>query len=46
MNDDDYRSRFGRTDYLLQASARGGVLLLGNPDLVEVQAVGHSSDVS
>jgi predicted nucleotidyltransferase len=40
LSDDEYRSRFAGSDYVLQASARSGLLLLGDPDLVEVQTGG------
>jgi hypothetical protein len=35
MNDDEYRSRFGGTDYVLQASARRGIVFSGDASLVE-----------
>jgi hypothetical protein len=37
MNDDEYRRRYCGTDYLLQASARRGIVFLGDPALIEVQ---------
>jgi hypothetical protein len=37
MNDEEYRSRFGGIDYVLQASARRGIVFSGDAALVEVQ---------
>jgi hypothetical protein len=37
MDDDEYRDRFGGTDYVLQASARRGIVFSGHARLVEVQ---------
>jgi hypothetical protein len=37
MNDDEYRTRLGGADWLLQATARHGIVFLGDPALVEAQ---------